>query len=78
MLIKYALSTALPGELEPLTADQLSGPRRLQHSRGALTHSLPASASLSNNDHHMQSCRKADAIFPFVKSSCWKVLRFPM
>lgn len=69
----------LPGEPQPLTADQCYlGPRRLQHSRGALSHGLPASACLSNNDRHMWSCRKTDAVFPFVKSSCWKVVRFPM
>lgn len=35
-------------------------------------------SSHSNSESHMWSCRKTDAVSPFVKSSCWKVVSFPM
>lgn len=37
---------------------------------------LPASSRVSNNHSHMWCCRKTDAVFLFVKSSCWKGVRF--
>lgn len=35
---------------------------------------LPASVHMSSYGRHMWSCRKADAVFPFVKSSFWKAV----
>lgn len=35
---------------------------------------LPASVHMSSYGRHMRSCRKADAVFPFVKSSFWKAV----
>lgn len=39
---------------------------------------LPASVHMNSYGHHMWSCRKADAVFPFVKSSFWKAVSILM
>lgn len=52
------------------------GSQQCPLSLGAPTLGLPASAHLSNNQSHMWSCRKTDAVFPFVKSSCWTTVSF--
>lgn len=39
---------------------------------------IPASVHMSIYGCHMWSCRKADAVFPFVKSSFWKAVSILM
>lgn len=57
-------------------ATMLPGPGGLRSSRGwtgATCFTLH-----SSDRSHMWSCRKTDAVSPFVKSSCWKVVSFAM
>lgn len=64
------------GASVPCTADPSSVPRAARYALGPPPPGLPASSRMSNNHSHMWSCRKTDAVFPFVKSSCWNGVRF--
>lgn len=64
------------GASVPCTADPSRVPRAARYALGPPPPGLPASSRMSNNHSHMWSCRKTDAVFPFVKSSCWNGVRF--
>lgn len=75
MLTEYRLPTVWGAGI-PCSRPMLSCPGGLQSSRGwtgATCFTLH-----SSDKSHMWSCRKTDAVFPFVKSSCWKVVSFAM
>lgn len=77
MLMKYRLPSAW-GAGVPRSRAALAGPRGPRGSAGPCSRGLPAPAPRSDSESHMWSCRKTDAVFPFVKSSCWKVVSFAM
>lgn len=77
MLMKYRLPRAW-GTSVPCSRAAGASPGGLQGSGGWCSWGLPALAPHSNRESHMWSCRKTDAVSPFVKSSCWKVVSFPM